>query len=315
MTPFPAPGTVEYEFGVPIPGRILPREQWAQTALKRLPAHGPLHLAALFGRTAPLIVDVGCGNGRFTLSSALARPDYDHLAVDILPVVIRYATRRANQRGLSNTRWAVIGGLELLRDYLPPASAHEIHCYHPQPYYSRREIGRRLITPHFLALVHRTLVTQGQFFIQTDNPAYARYMRDILTYFFDVREHPTPWPDAPRGRTRREILALREGLPIFRAVCVRRDELTAADCAHLAAELPRPTFNADRRTRHLDRIETGQAQSPTSNPPRRHNSASTRHPSRPRAVHTSHHQTSAAATRRAASNSSVGRHSKPTKSR
>lgn len=315
MTPIPAPGTVEYEFGVPIPGQILSREQWAQTALKRLPAHGPLHLDELFGRAAPLIVDLGCGNGRFTLASALARPECNHLAVDILPVVIRYATRRANQRGLSNTRWAVIGGLELLRDYLPPASAHEIHCYHPQPYYSRREIGRRLITPLFLALVHRTLITQGQFFIQTDNPAYARYMRDILPHFFDVREHPTTWPDAPLGRTRREILALRQGLPIFRAICTRRDELTAADCTHLAAKLPRPTFNADRRTRHLDRMETEGEPSPTSKRPLTHSSALKRHPSQLRAVKTSHHQTSAAATRRAASNSSVGRHSKPTKSR
>lgn len=315
MTPFPAPGTVEYEFGVPIPGRILPRELWAQTALKRLPAHGPLNLDVLFGRAAPLIVDLGCGNGRFTLASALARPDCNHLAVDILPVVIRYATRRANQRGLSNTRWAVIGGLELLRDYLPQASAHEIHCYHPQPYYNRREIGRRLITPHFLALVHRTLITRGKFFIQTDNPAYARYMRDILPHFFDVCEHPAPWPDAPWGRTRREILALREGLPMFRAVCLRREELTAADCAHLAAKLPPPTFNADRRTCHLDRVETVRDQSATSKPPLHHGIASTRHACQPRAAKTSRYQTSAAATRRAAINSSVGRHSKPTKSR
>ncbi len=93
-------GSIEYELGVPIPGRILPRAEWARTAIKRLPESGPLDWAAIFGRSAPIVLDLGCGNGRYTISSALSRPDHDHFAVDILPVVIRYATRRANQRGL-----------------------------------------------------------------------------------------------------------------------------------------------------------------------------------------------------------------------
>jgi len=108
------------------------------------------------------------------------RPEYNHFAVDILPVVVRYATRRANQRGLSNVRVAVIGGRELLRDYVAAGTVTEIHCYHPQPYYEPREIGLRLITPEFLALVHRSLVPGGLFIVQTDNPAYARYMRLVL---------------------------------------------------------------------------------------------------------------------------------------
>jgi tRNA (guanine-N7-)-methyltransferase len=248
-------GRMEHEFGVPIPGRILPPEQWAKTALKKLPAAGPLDMAALFGREAPLVIEIGCGNGRFTLASALARPAFNHLAVDILPVVIRYATRRANQRGLSNTRWAVIGGRELLRDYIAPGSAAEIHCYHPQPYYERRDIHKRLITPEFLALVHRALVPAGMFVVQTDNPAYARYMQTVLPAFFLMEEHPARWPDAPRGRTRREIIAIREKLPIFRAICTRRDELSETDVQRLLVELPQPMFDADRRLQKFDRLE------------------------------------------------------------
>ena len=83
---------IEREFGVPVAGEILDPTCWTQTALKKLPADGPLDLAALFGRTAPLIVDVGCGNGRYLLGSAVWRPDHDHLGADVLPVVIRYAS-------------------------------------------------------------------------------------------------------------------------------------------------------------------------------------------------------------------------------
>src|SRR4051794_9689669 len=113
---------IEREFGVPIAGEILDPSEWTQTALKKLPAQGPLDLEALFGRKAPLVVDLGCGNARFLLGSAVWRPDHDHLGIDILPVVIRYATRRANQRGLRNMRLAVVDGQRLLEQYLPPGS-------------------------------------------------------------------------------------------------------------------------------------------------------------------------------------------------
>src|SRR6516162_1222067 len=88
---------IEREFGVPIAGEILDPARWTQTALKKLPA-GPLDLPALFGRQTPLVVDLGCGNGRYLIGSAVWRPDHDHLGVDILPLVLRYATRRQSAR-------------------------------------------------------------------------------------------------------------------------------------------------------------------------------------------------------------------------
>src|SRR5262245_2985563 len=149
------------DYGVPIPGIVLPQDQWARTAIKRLPPPGPIDWAAVFGRPAPLVLDLGCGNGRFTIASALARPELDHVGIEILPVVIRYATRRANQRGLSNVRLAVIGAYEFLAQYVAPASASEIHLYHPQPYRDDQKQHRRLLTPEFLALVHRSLAAGG----------------------------------------------------------------------------------------------------------------------------------------------------------
>lgn len=255
MTDAASVSAIETEFGVPIPGRIVPEDHWAKTAIKRLPPSGRLDWQAIFGRSAPVVLDLGCGNGRSTLISALARPQVDHLAVDILPVVIRYATRRANQRGLANTRWAVIGGRELLERYIAPGSVAEIHCYHPQPYYERHDIKKRLIVPEFLALVHRSLLPGGVFVVQTDNPAYWKYMRTVMPEFFDFREHAGPWPDAPQGRTRREILAVQKGLPVFRGVGTTRSDVTTMDYERLIKSLPRPTFNADRRLQVLDRLE------------------------------------------------------------
>jgi tRNA (guanine-N7-)-methyltransferase len=235
-------GTVEYELGVPIPGRILPQSEWARTAIKRLPETGPLDWPTIFGRRAPVVLDVGCGNGRFTLQSALARPDFDHFAIDLLPVVIRYATRRANQRGLHNVRFAVKDAATFLEHYVSTSTIAEIHLYHPQPYHDRDKAHWRVFTPGLLALVHGALVPGGLFVVQTDNPDYWAYMTDVLPSFIHFREHHDPWPDAPDGRTRREITARQRGLTIFRGSGTRRDELTPDEARALAAALPLPTF-------------------------------------------------------------------------
>jgi tRNA (guanine-N7-)-methyltransferase len=248
---------IEREYGVPFAGEILDPSLWTQTALKKLPAEGLLDLAAVFGRSAPLIVDLGCGNGRFLLGSAVWRPQFDHLGVDIFVGSLRHATLRANQRGLTNIRFAAVDAQRLVRDLLPPGCAAEIHCYHPQPYYNPAEVSLRLITPEFLARVHRVLAPGGEFFIQTDNPGYWRYIRSVVPFFFEFHERIGRWPDAPKGRTRREIVALRRGLPVFRGSGVARPELSEEEALRLANELPPPVFDADRRLRRLDEEERG----------------------------------------------------------
>jgi len=243
---------VEREFGVPFPGRILDPNKWTQTALKAMPADGRLNWGTLFGRDAPVVLDLGCGNGRALIGSAITRPGHDHLGTDILPVVIRYARKRGNQRGVSNVKFAVLGGHELLERYVEPHSVAEIHCYRPQPYYAPAQVHRRLVTPAFLALVHRCLSPGGLFVVQTDNPGYWKYIRAVVPVFFDFHERIGRWPDSPKGRTRREIVALKKNLPVFRGHGSAKLELSEEEALKFAEELPPPTFDADRRLRALD---------------------------------------------------------------
>lgn len=245
---------IEREFGVPIAGEILPQERWSNTALKKIP-EGHLNWQELFGRQAPVVLDLGCGNGRFLIGSAVWRPTHDHLGLDILPVVIRYATRRGNQRGLGNLRFALGDALSFMRDHVAPGSVAEIHCYHPQPYFDPAQVGRRLVTPEFLVLIHRALSSGGMFFVQTDNPGYWQYMKEVIPFFFEFQELSGTWPDAPKGRTRREIIALRRGLPVFRGWGVARSMSSLPEAKRLAETLPPPMFSADRHLRELDEVE------------------------------------------------------------
>jgi len=232
------------DYGVPSQGTELPKNQWARTAIKRLPEPGFLDWKAIFGREAPVVLDLGCGNGRFVISSALTRPQFDHIGIEILPVVIRYATRRANQRGLSNIRLAVIGAYEFLTQYVSPASVAEIHLYHPQPYKDSVKKHRRLLTPEFLALVYRSLAAGGLLVLQTDNRSYWQYLRGVVPLLFDFHELTASWPDAPQGRTRREIYARRHGMKIYHGQGQPRPELTAEAIEQIVQAAPRPNFSA-----------------------------------------------------------------------
>lgn len=235
----------EEEHGVPFPGEIVPPERQTRNRT-RIPRHGPFDWAGVFGREgAPRVVDLGCGNGRYLIASALARPTHDHLGVDLVPQAIQHAARRASERGLANVQFAWGDALDLLFQALDPRSVDEVHVYHPQPYYDRAKVGRRMLTPAFFGRVWTVLRPGGLLVLQTDNPAYWRYVRRVAPLLFDWREHQGPWPDAPEGRTRREILARAKGL------CIRRGTgtplaLDPAEAERIWRRMPRPTFDANR---------------------------------------------------------------------
>ena len=80
-------------------------------------------------------------------------------------------------------------------------------------------------------------------------------MCQVVPVFFDFEERTSCWPDAPKGRTRREIIALRRGLRVFRGVARPLHGLHEAEALALAQTLPLPTFDADRRLLELDESE------------------------------------------------------------
>ncbi|MCI0342699.1 MAG: methyltransferase domain-containing protein [Planctomycetales bacterium] len=225
------------EFGVPFPGRVLPRESWTRTRWRD--TGGAFDWAAAFGRDGARVVDLGCGNGRFLIGSALARPEVLHLGIDLVQVALDYAAQRANRRGLANVRFVVGDVVAWIFERLAPGSVDEIHIYHPQPYYQEADRGRRLLTPEFLERAWAVLRPSGKLVVQTDNKAYWGYLRRALEKHFERAIHKGPWPDAPQGRTRREIEARRRGLVVWRMQARRRDE-------PLPIEIALPDFDANR---------------------------------------------------------------------
>ena len=230
----PMPSDAEMEFGVPYPGRKVPHDRRTKTGFR---GEGPFDWAKVFGRTAPRVVDLGCGNGRYLIGSAVARPQCDHLGIDLVQRAIDFGAHRASERGLANVRFATGDAVQWLFQRLD--AADEIHVYHPQPYYLADPGSKRMMTPEFLERTWRVLRPDGLLVLQTDNKAYWTYLTMAVAKYFEPRPVPGPWPDAPQGRTRREILARGKGLTIWRMEARRRE-------VPLEMEIPRPDFDANR---------------------------------------------------------------------
>ena len=144
----------------------------------------PLDVEALFGRRAPLVVEVGSGMGEATAAMAAADPDRDVLAVDVHTKGIGRLLRRIEESGITNIRIAEGDAVELLRDMLAAHSVDEVRVFFPDPWPKARHAKRRLVQPPFLDLVAARLRPGGLLHLATDWAPYAEQMQEL------VRAHP-----------------------------------------------------------------------------------------------------------------------------
>ena len=134
----------------------------------------------MFGRRAPVVLDVGFGRGDALLEAAAARPDRDHVGVEVHAPGIGYLLARAHQRGLDNLRVVFGDARDVLRHRFREAALDEIRLYFPDPWPKLRHHKRRLVQPGFAALLASRLRPGGRFLAATDDEDYALHMRSVL---------------------------------------------------------------------------------------------------------------------------------------
>ncbi|MFE7406636.1 tRNA (guanosine(46)-N7)-methyltransferase TrmB [Isoptericola sp. NPDC057559] len=170
-----------------------------------------LEPAQVFGRTAPLVVEVGSGQGEAIVAAAAAHPERDHLAVEVYTPGLAQAIVRAGHAGadpgrdggapgneLGNLRLAQANAAELLATALPEASVGELWVFFPDPWHKSRHQKRRLVTPEFAGLAARVLRPGGVLRLATDWVEYADQMVEVLDASDDFRNAHGPGAAAPR---------------------------------------------------------------------------------------------------------------------
>jgi tRNA (guanine-N7-)-methyltransferase len=140
-----------------------------------LPA-GPLATDAWFGRTAPVVLEIGSGMGETTSKLAAAAPDVNYLAVEVYQAGLAQLMMRAEDLGVENLRLLRGDAVILLTQHIEPASLSEVRLYFPDPWPKKRHHKRRIVQPDFVALVASRLVPGGRFHMATDWEHYARHM-------------------------------------------------------------------------------------------------------------------------------------------
>ncbi|MBN9430483.1 MAG: tRNA (guanosine(46)-N7)-methyltransferase TrmB [Burkholderiales bacterium] len=141
----------------------------------------PIDAAQIFGRTAPLIVEIGFGMGETTAHIAAAQPGHDFIGVEVYPAGVGALLARIDSDGLGNLRIVQHDAVEVMRDMIAPASLAGIHVYFSDPWPKKRHHKRRLIQSPFVALLASRLAPGGYLHCATDWEHYALQMLDVLS--------------------------------------------------------------------------------------------------------------------------------------
>jgi tRNA (guanine-N7-)-methyltransferase len=142
---------------------------------------GPLDLPAVYGRRAPLEVDLGCGDGSFLVASAESNPEHDFLGIERLAGRVRRTCRQIGRGRITNARVLRVESFYAVQYLLPPASVEVFHLLFPDPWPKRRHWRRRVVTSDFLAAIHRALAPQGSVRIATDQMDYFQEIERLIS--------------------------------------------------------------------------------------------------------------------------------------
>lgn len=185
----------------------------------------PWRTEALFGRRAPLEVEVGTGKGLFLASAAAALPDNDFLGIEVSQKYAHYAAARLAKQPLTNACVVHGDALRMFHERLPDASLTAVHVYFPDPWWKARHKKRRVMNASFLKDVERTLAPGGRLHFWTDVEEYFHTTLELIrevTRLAGPIDVPERLPEHDLDyRTHFERRTRLSGEPVYRTEFIR----------------------------------------------------------------------------------------------
>ena len=171
---------------------------------------------AVFGRRAPLVLEIGFGMGAATAAIAAAQPDTDFLGVEVHPPGVGALLQQIDALQLGNLRLIQHDAVEVVEAMIAPASLDRVHIFFPDPWHKKRHHKRRLLQPAFVARLASRLVSGGRIHCATDWQPYAEQMLQVLSaepQLANTAEAYAPRPDyRPLTKFEQRGLALGHGV-------------------------------------------------------------------------------------------------------
>ena len=184
----------------------------------------PLDLPAVFGRTAPVVLEIGFGMGDATAKIAEALPDTDFIGCEVHEPGVGSLLKQIGERGLNNLRIVQHDAVEVLEHMIRPGSLGGVHVYFPDPWHKKRHNKRRLIQPPFVADLVKHLAPGGYIHCATDWEPYAQQMLEVLGANPDLVNTTEGYAEKPAYRplTKFENRGLRLGHGVWDLVFRKR---------------------------------------------------------------------------------------------
>lgn len=177
-----------------------------------------------FGRTAPVILEIGFGMGDTTAHIARAMPEKDFIGVEVHTPGVGSLLKQIGEQAISNLRLIQHDAVEVLNNMIAPASLAGVHVFFPDPWHKARHNKRRLIQPGFVKLLAEKLAPGGYLHCATDWEEYAVQMLEVLggePLLQNSAEGYAPQP-AYRPLTKFENRGIKLGHGVWDLVFVKR---------------------------------------------------------------------------------------------
>ena len=175
----------------------------------------PFRWREIFGRSAPVNVEIGSGKGKFLLELAAAQPECDFLAVERAGKYHKLCCDRAARQGISNVRLVRTTAEDLLFRLLVAESVERLFVLFPDPWPKKRHHKRRLIKADVVEAMHTALIPGGRLLVKTDHEGYAEAISEVLQAAagFSVLDPEEAYKGLPM--TGFEKKYLHQGRPIY----------------------------------------------------------------------------------------------------
>ena len=165
-------------------GRLTPGQQlaldnyWDKYCLN---PNADYDFSQVFGRNAPLFVEIGFGNGESLSSMAAANPDKDYIGIEVHRPGVGHLLLLLNQQSLTNVRIYCHDAIEIMEHKIADNSLSGVHLFFPDPWPKKKHHKRRIVRPDFIDLLIRKLKPEGYFHAATDWENYAEAMLAVLS--------------------------------------------------------------------------------------------------------------------------------------
>ncbi|HPY41872.1 MAG TPA: tRNA (guanosine(46)-N7)-methyltransferase TrmB, partial [Thiolinea sp.] len=170
---------------------------WPRYGLEE--AKGLLDFQAIFANQAPVILEIGFGNGESLAQMAVASPDHNFLGIEVHTPGVGHLLHLIEKHQLNNMRVMNTDAVEIIQQRIPAASLARVQIYFPDPWHKKRHNKRRIIQSDFVSLLATRLKTGGLLHLATDWQDYAESMAEVLQASQDfVSLNPNGEPFSPR---------------------------------------------------------------------------------------------------------------------